>query len=227
MNSEQLKDYRHGHRARLREKFLAGHLADYEKLELLLSYAIPRVDVKPIARELLNRFNCVNGVLTAPISELKRIPGIAENTAIFIKVMHEITLMDYKSTLSQKPVFLDYKAFENYCRLTLAQKDIEEMHVLYLDKQHKLIEDEIHSRGTTDHAVVYPLEIARRAVALGAKSVVLMHNHPGEMNSFSSADIRVTHEVIAKLAALDIRFFDHLLVSGNIIYSMRNLHFLK
>jgi len=221
------KDYRQGHRARLREKFLNGQLVDYEKLELLLTYAIPRIDVKPIARELLNRFNCVNGVLTAPLGELKRIPGIAENTAIFIKVMHEITLMDYKSTLSQRPVFLDYKALENYCRLTLGGKEVEEMHILYLDKQHKLIEDEVHSRGTTDHAIVYPLEIARRAVTLGARSVVLMHNHPSEMQSFSDADITVTHDVISKLSALGINFFDHFLVSGDIVYSMRNLHFLK
>jgi len=225
--NKHLTDYRHGHRMRLREKFLAGKLADYELLELLLSYAIPRRDVKPFARELLRRFGNFHNILCAPVSELESVQGIGKSAAIFLKVVHEITLMDYKNVMANKPIFEDYKHFENYCRLQLSGKLTEEFHVLYLDKHRQLIKAEVHSRGASDYAEVYPIEIAKRSVALNAKCIALIHNHPSRLTSFSDDDIEATKVVMRKLEALGIEFFDHFVVSGGTVHSMKNSHLLK
>jgi DNA repair protein RadC len=220
-------DYRHGHRERLREKFLNGKLVEYELLELLLSYAIPRIDVKPIARELLRAFGSFHNILCAPVESLESVPGIGKSAAIFLKVVQEIVLMDYKNIMTSAPIFMDYPAFQNYCRLQLSGKLTEEFHVLYLDKHRQLIKAEVHSQGAADYAEVYPIEIAKRAVALNAKCVAMMHNHPSRLTSFSDADIKATKVVIQKLEALGIEFFDHFVVSGGTVHSMKNDNLLK
>jgi len=220
-------DYRHGHRMRLREKFLAGKLAEYELLELLLAYAIPRRDVKPLARECLRIFGSFHNILCAPIGELESVPGIGKSAAILLKLVQEIILTDYKNVMADKPIFEDYRAFENYCRMQLSGKPTEEFHVLYLDKHRQLIQAEIHSRGAADYAEIYPIEIAKRSVALNAKCVALLHNHPSRLTSFSQEDIKATHVVMQKLAALGIEFFDHFVVSGGTVHSMKNCHLLK
>ncbi|MCL1785988.1 MAG: DNA repair protein RadC [Alphaproteobacteria bacterium] len=217
-------NYRHGHRARLREKFLSDKLAEYELLELLLSYAIPRKDVKPIAHGLLRVFGNIHDLLCAPVERLESVPGVGASAAVLIKVAREIILIDYENTMKNTPIFVDYKAFENYCRMKLSGKLTEEFHVLYLDKHRQLIKAEIHSKGAADYAEVYPIEIAKRAVALNAKCVALIHNHPSRLTSFSDSDKKATEVVIQKLDALGIEFFDHFVVSGGIVHSIKNTY---
>jgi DNA repair protein RadC len=106
----------------------------------------------------------------------------------------------------------------------LAGKQVEELHILYLDTNLKLIADEIHSKGTVDTSAIYPREIARRALELNARSVVMAHNHPTSVNSFSSDDVEVTQQVKKALSVLDIALYDHLLVANDSVYSMRAFH---
>lgn len=219
--------YRTGHRARLREKFLAGKLTEYEVVELLLTYAIPRIDVKPLVHDLMKVFGGVHGVLTAPIEKLQTVSGLKQNTAVFIKAIYEIMLLDYKNYLTKAPVFQDYKTLENYCLLEMSGKTEEEFHVLYLDTQYRLLSDDLHSKGTIDRASVYPREIVRRALDIRAKIVVLMHNHPSGLTSFSEDDIKITEDVKQVLKIMEIELFDHLLVSGGIIYSAKNMMLFK
>jgi DNA repair protein RadC len=215
-----------GHRDRLREKFLSDHLADYEKLELLLSYAIPRRDVRPLARGLVKHFGGVYQVLRAPIDDLMAFNGVGRNTAVFIKVVHQMMQISYMGQLKETPVFHDEKVLHNYCRSILAGKLVEEMHVLYLDNNLKLIADDLHTTGTVNESFVYPREIARRALQLNARSVVMMHNHPTSINSFSHDDVDVTTRVQSVLKNLEIELYDHLLVVNDSVHSMRAEHYL-
>lgn len=220
-------DFNSGHRMRLRQKFAERKLADYELFELLLTYAIPRVDVKPLAKMLMEKFGGVHGILTASIESLIEIPGIKINTAIFIKSIHEIMLLDYKNQMDSTPVFRDYKRLEDYCKLLLWQKSIEEFHVLYLDLNQRLLVDDLHSVGTIDWAAVYPREIAKRALSLNASSLILIHNHPTGQGTFSTEDIKITQEIKNVLGALGISVFDHLLVAGGIVFSAKNMFLIK
>ena len=227
MVKEELQSLQQGHRARLRKKFLDEKLADYELLELLLTYAIPRCDVRLLSRRLYKKYGDVHHILAAPVESLVQNDGIKENTAIFFKLIYKIMKMEYKSAFDEEPIFHNYEKLENYCKLLLLGKSIEEFHVFYLDARYQLIKDELHSSGTIDWAAVYIREIVKRALELNARSVVLLHNHPSGYTSFSFQDMQTTQELENTLNKLGIKLYDHLLVSGDIIYSARNMHLLK
>jgi DNA repair protein RadC len=219
--------FRIGHRERLRKKFLQGKLVDYELLELLLTYAIPRCDVKPLARELIEIFGGTYGILTAPIDSLIKVRGIKENTAVLIKLIHELMVIGHKSYLIDKPIFHDYQKLSEYCKLLLSGKHVEEFHILYLDAHYRLLADDLHSSGTIDWTAVYLREIIKRSLELNARSVVMLHNHPNANTSFSTDDVKITMEIKKILASIDVNLFDHLLVSGNIVYSAKNMFLIK
>lgn len=215
-----------GHRERLRNKFLDNKLADYEKLELMLSYVVPRRDMRPLAHALLKHFGSIGQVLTAPFDELIAFPGVGRNIAIFLKLVHQIVLDGYRDSIVSRPIFHDINVLKNYCKWNLANKPVEEFHVLYLDSEYRLIEDELHSSGTFNSSSVYIREIIKHALTLNATNIVLVHNHPTSDMPFSSTDIEST-EVLEKLFEnLDIKLYDHLLVSKHSIYSARDCGFL-
>ena len=215
-----------GHRDRLRAKFLNGQLADYEKLELLLAYAIPRRDVRPLARSLVKQFGGVYQVLSASIDDLTAVKGIGNNTAVFIKLVQQMMTINYRGQLKETPIFHNETILHNYCRIIVAGKTVEELHILYLDSNLRLVVDEIHSTGTIDSSAVYPREIARRALELNARSIVMVHNHPTSNNSFSRDDIEITTLVQSVLAGLSIELYDHFVVSNDIVYSARQMHLI-
>ena len=227
INDKELQSLQQGHRARLREKFLAGQLAEYEILELLLTYAIPRRDVRALSRQLYKKYGNIHKLISSPTEDLIKNQGIKENVATFFKLIHKITELEYKNVLDNGPIFHNYEKLENYCKVLLGSKTIEEFHVIYLDGQYKLIMDELHSAGTIDWAAVYIREIVKKALELNARSIVLVHNHPSAYTSFSSQDIQITKDLENALEKLDIKLYDHLLVSGDVIYSARNMNLLK
>lgn len=219
--------FRVGHRERLRQKFLDDKLTDYELLEMLLSFVIPRRDVRPLARGLIEQFGSVYQVITAPIDSLIAFKGVGRNTAIFIKSIHKIMLAGYKSNLDKVTIFHNEKILTNYCLLLMAGKTKEEIHILYLDEDNRLLADDLHSVGTVDWAAAYPREILKRALELNAKSIVMLHNHPKPNTSFSIDDIELTERVRDLLSTVDIDVHDHYVVSGGIVYSARNMFLLK
>lgn len=218
---------RAGHRDRLRQKFLDGELAKYEIMELLLSYAIPRRDVRPIARMLYKKFGGTFPILCAPIEELEKIPGLGHNTAIFIKAMQQIILDGYRSEAEEKPILHNKEQFDNYIRIMLGGRSTEEMHVLYLDNNLRLLKDEKHSNGTVDCTVLYDKEVVKNALSMDAKFVALVHNHPIPGLGFSSEDIAITEQLKDALLNVRIQFYDHFVVSGGVVYSMKDQHWLK
>lgn len=222
--SESPTKHYHGHRDRLRQRVLTSEpsaLADYELLELLLCAFIPRVDVKPIAKDLLKRFGSVSEALAAPPERLTEVSGIGENAAAYIRATHLLMQRAASDPVRRRTVITNWAALLNYVKLTLRHEMAEQARVLFLDRKNQLIADEVMGRGTVDHAPIYPREIARRALELGASAVILVHNHPSGDPTPSRADIDMTREIEATLAPLGVRLHDHLVVGVAETVSMK------
>lgn len=215
-----------GHRERLRQKFLGNKLAEYEKLEMLLGYAVPRRDVRPLAHALLRHFGSLPQVLGASYENLIAFPGVGPGIAIFLKLVNDIIMCGYRDMLATRPVFHKIENLYNYCKWNLANKTVEEFHVLYLDDKFRLIQDQTHSVGTVDSSSVYVREIVKRALELNAKSVVLVHNHPVSNDGFSTMDMDATAEVQRMLKNVGVTVFDHLLVDKFTVSSARGLGYM-
>jgi DNA repair protein RadC len=181
-----------GHRERLRERFRTaggGALADYELLELVLFRAIPRRDIKPLAKALLARFGSFAEVVAARPERLKEIEGLGEAAILELKIVVEAAKRFAKVRLEKRPSMGSFSALLAYCRTAMAFLEREEFRILFLDKKNGLIADEVQSIGTVDHAPVYPREIMRRALELNATALILVHNHPSGEPSPSAVDI--------------------------------------
>jgi len=222
--SEGPTKHYHGHRDRIRQRIMKGdgsRLDDYEILEVLLCAFIPRVDVRPIAKKLVDRFGTVSAALAAAPERLMEIDGIGEATAAYLRATHLLLQRAAGDQIRDRPVITNWAALLNYVKLALRHERSEQARVLYLDRKNKLIADEIAGRGTVDHAPIYPREIARRALELSASAVILVHNHPSGDPTPSRADIDLTREIEKALAPLEIRLHDHLVVGASETVSMK------
>lgn len=171
----------HGHRERLRARFReAGPdtLADYELLELVLFRAVPRRDVKPLAKALLNRFGSFADVATAPELRLGEVTGVTPGIIAELKLIHATAVRIGRATIVQRPVLSSWTALIDYCRTAMAYAEREQFRLLCLDKKNALIADEVQGEGTVDHTPVYPREVVKRALELSATAIILVHNHP-------------------------------------------------
>lgn len=214
----------HGHRERIRQRIMKGdgsHLDDYEVLEILLCAFIPRVDVRPIAKTMVDRFGTVSAALAAAPERLMEIDGIGEATAAYIRATNLLLQRAAADQVKDRVVISNWAALLNYVKQQLRHEKSEQARVLYLDRKNKLIADEVAGRGTVDHAPIYPREIARRALELSASAVILVHNHPSGDPTPSRADIDLTRDIERALAPLEIKVHDHLVVGAKETVSMK------
>jgi len=203
------------HRKRLKEKFLKagdGALADYELLELVLFAAIPRRDVKPLAKELIARFGGFAGVIAAPPERLAEISGVGDGVIAVLKTVEAAARRLAQGNVLKRPVLTSWDALLDYCAIAMARGTTEEFRILFLDRKNALVADEVHQRGTVDHTPVYPREVMKRALELGASAIILVHNHPSGDPTPSKADIAMTREIQAAAKALRIEVHDHLVI---------------
>ena len=218
-----------GHRERLRRRFLDGGetaLADYELLELILFAASPRGNVKPAAKRLLEEFGSVASVLAASPEDLQRTEGIGLAAAAAIKAAAAAGVCLTRQEASARPVLNNYRKVIAFCRAAMGREPVEQFRVLYLDKQNRMIDDEIVQRGTVDHTPVYPREVAHGALNRGATAVLLVHNHPSGNPAPSDADIRMTKSLKEALSPIGVIVLDHLIVSAEGDTSFRSLGLL-
>ena len=216
----------HGHRQRLRERFLeAGPaaLADYELLELLLFPALPRSDVKPLAKALIDRFGGFAGVINADIAALQEIPGLGLTSAIAIKAVQAAVQRVLKAEVIDRPILSSWQGVLDYCHAAMGHARIEEFRLLFLDRRNALIADEVQQRGTVDHTPVYPREVIKRALDLGASAIILVHNHPSGDPTPSKAEIDMTREVANAARLMGIEVHDHLIIGRGKQTSLRGL----
>jgi DNA repair protein RadC len=216
----------HGHRERLRSRFMeAGSeaLADYEMLELVLFRAVPRRDVKPLAKDLLARFGSFAEVISAPPARLAEIDGLGEAAITEFKVVQAAAHLLAKGRVQKRPVLSSWSSVLDYIRTAQAFAEKEQFRILFLDKRNQLIADEIQQEGTVDHTPVYPREVVKRALELSATALILVHNHPSGDPTPSHADIEMTKEVAKVAKTLGIQLFDHVIVGKDGHVSMKGL----
>jgi DNA repair protein RadC len=226
MNESAPDNLNAGHRERLRERFVQGGpdaLPDYELLELLLFRAIPRRDVKPIAKMLLQKFGSFAEVIAAAPARLKEVDYVGDSVVAELKIVEAAALRLSRETMRKKLTLGSFTQVLDYCRSAMAFRETEEFRVLFLDKKNGLIVDEVQGRGTVDHTPVYPREIVRRALELNASAVILVHNHPSGDPTPSNADIIMTQNIVSVAKPLGVNVHDHLIIGRNGHASFRAL----
>lgn len=211
----KLPSYIADHRKRLRDRFMSGGAAalpDYELLELLLFRAIPRLDVKPLARLLLDTFGDFNRVISASPQRLHMVKGVGEAVVIELKLVEAAAGRLMRAKVLNQPVLSSWNALLDYCQTVMAHRETEQFRILFLDRKNVLIADEEQAKGTVDHVPVYPREVVKRALELNASAIILVHNHPSGDPTPSDADITMTAQVQEAAQVLGIILHDHLII---------------
>ena len=208
----------HGHRERLRGRFReAGGdaVSDYELLELVLFRALPRRDVKPLAKSLIARFGSFGEVITAPWLRLAEVDGLGDAAITELKVVEAAAQRLARGEVRRRPVLSSWTSVLDYCRTMMAFAEREQFRILFLDKRNQLIADEVQQVGTVDHTPAYPREVVKRALELSATAVVLVHNHPSGDPTPSRADVEITRQIAYIAKSLGIAVHDHVIVGRN------------
>jgi DNA repair protein RadC len=219
------KPHYHGHRQRLRERFLRSGLesfADYEAVELLLTLAIPRKDVKVPAKAATERFGSLRGVLDAPLEELRKIPGLGEVAPVALRIIREAANRYLQQKSQQEFSLANQEVLFDYCRGVLGALPHEVFKVIYLDSGYHILGDETLEEGTVDRAAVYPRRVIDAAVRNGAAALLFVHNHPNGNVTPSGQDKTLTRALVLAATTLQIKILDHLIVSKDAVFSFRN-----
>ena len=214
-----------GHRDRLRRRLIesgAESLPDYELLELLLFANDPRKDVKPLAKALLERFGGLPEVLSAAPDALQK-SGLRDPAIALIRAVREAALRLARAELRERDVIGSWDRLIDYCTANIAYGEVEEFHILFLDRKNGLIRHERQQRGTVDHTPVYTREVIKRALELSASALILVHNHPSGDPTPSKADIQVTRDIVKAGAPLGVTVHDHLIIGRGRHSSLRDL----
>ena len=218
----------HGHRERLRQRLIdagADNLPDYELLEVILFASNPRGDVKPLAKQLLDRFGGFAELLSAAPEALAG-AGLGLAGIAALKSVREAALRLMRSELRERPVVGSWDKLIEYCTAHIAHGKVEEFHILFLDRKNVLIKHEQQQRGTIDHTPVYPREVVKRALELQASALILVHNHPSGDPTPSKADIAVTRDIVKAAQPLGVTVHDHLIIGRGRHTSLRDLGLL-
>jgi DNA repair protein RadC len=208
----------------MREKLLTrgpDALADYELLEMLLYFAMPKGDTKPLAKALINRFGSFAGVLAAPQQTLLETRGLGPHSVAALKLVQAAAIRMSRAEVMERPVLNNWDRLIDYLHAVMAREKIEQFRVLFLDPKNRLIADEAQARGTVNHTPVYPREVVKRALELHATALILVHNHPSGDPTPSRADIEMTREIRQAAAVLSITLHDHLIVGNGRFLSFR------
>jgi len=213
-----------GHRQRIKTKYeksgLNGWL-DYEVLELVLSYSIPRKDTKSIARELLLRFKSINGVLDADNRDLQSINGISKHTVLFLNLLKDVSVLYMEERMFRRDLLSSPQVVYDYLKVSLKGLMDEGFKMLFLDNRNQLIAMETLKNGTVNQAIVFPRKIVERALYHHAVGVLIAHNHPSGSLEPSQEDQDVTKDIREALKTVDITLLDHIIIGGNEFFSFK------
>ena len=214
-----------GHRQRLLKRFYDNgifSLADYEIVELLLTFIIPRRDTKPIAKKLIARYKTVWGVLNASADALTDIEGVGKKSALLFPLMNQVMAYCLKEKCSDRPVMAQRTDVEAYLRFYFGLRQNEYVAVLFLDTGNRVIATDIIAEGTVNQCAVYPRSIVQQALHYGAASIIIAHNHPGGGKNPSEADWLITERLFSIGLLLELPLLDHVIVTRDAVVSLRD-----
>lgn len=214
------KPHYHGHRKRLKERFTeslkngaTNSIPDYEIIEMLLFYCVPRKDVKELAKNILKDFGSLSNLLTSDVNKLSQNKNIPTGFINLAKIVNEASLRMLKEKAAERSVLSSWQQLLDYCKAAMAFEEKEQFRIIFLDQKNKIISDEVQQRGTVDETPIYPREVVKRALHLNAVSIIIAHNHPSGDPSPSRADIEITENLENALQAIDIKLHDHLIIA--------------
>jgi DNA repair protein RadC len=191
----------------------------------LVVTAIPRRDIKPIAKALLNEFKDLWSLLNTKPERLIA-AGLSEVATSTLLATGAVALRAHKNAVMKKPLLNSWQRIVDYCRAAMAHETKEQFRLLFLDRKNQLVAEEVHQRGTIDHTPVYPREVVQRALEVGAGALVLVHNHPSGDPQPSKDDIEMTRAIANACKALDIVIHDHIIVGSENVVSFKNMGLL-
>jgi DNA repair protein RadC len=217
--------FHHGHRQRLKDRFLQTNglgFSDYELLELLLFQVAPRKDVRDLAKTLMHTFGSLNNVVTAPTHRLLEIPGLGQQSVTALRVVWEVSKRLGQEQVIQHNIISSWNDLITYCRTSMAYNPIEEFRLLFLNSQNNLVADEVQQQGTVNHTPVYAREVVKRALQLESSALIMVHNHPSGKTNPSPSDIKITTQIKHALEAVDIKLHDHIIIGKSNYFSFKN-----
>ncbi|HOT17731.1 MAG TPA: DNA repair protein RadC [Bacteroidales bacterium] len=212
------------HRSRLRNRFLKqgiSGLQPYEIIELFLTFVVPQKDVKPAAKEAINKFGSIKGFFDADEQELSQIPFFKEKALALRKFIKEISLLYYKQQAEQLPVTQSKEDLINYCKAKLGFLPNEEFWMISLDSKKAIVKEDLISKGLTDKTPVYPKQVIEKAMKNGASSILLLHNHPNGNPQASQQDITITKAIDIPARVLNISIYDHIIIAEDKYFSFK------
>lgn len=213
-----------GHRQRLRDKFVSSGVEgfhDYELIELLLTFAIPRRDVKPIAKALLKRFKSYKGVMDASIDDLKDVSGMGDNSAALINLIKASSTYYLQENIINKDFVKSPEEVISYLKVALSGEKKEKFMALFLSAKNEVLGLEVLHEGTIDQTKVYPRKAIEEAFKHNARSIIFVHNHPSGDPTPSQADKMITKNLEVAARAVDIKVHDHIIIGRNSHFSGR------
>lgn len=214
-----------GHRQRIKDKLLDGlqiEFADYELLEMLLFFSIPRKDVKPLAKELLKRFGSLCALIQSDKSKLLSVEQVNENVCVTLYLIRELINRVLRQRIVNTPVISSWSALLEYLKYTMGDLKTEQLRVIFLNKKNILIAEEVLITGTIDQIPVYPREVVKRALFHEAGSIILVHNHPSGSSKPSKPDIALTEKIVQACNLINITVHDHVIITNNDYYSFKS-----
>ncbi len=225
--TEQNNDQPHyiGHRKRLKEKFLTtdpSGFSDYELLELLLFQAVPRRDVKPLAKKMLQEFVSFNQLINAERDKILDIEDANESSFLQLRILKELINRIFYDRVRNTNVISSWSALLNYLKFNMSCLKLEQFRVLFLNKQNKLIADEVMAEGTIDQTPVYPREIVKRSLFHESGAIILVHNHPSGNSEPSNSDIDLTTHIVNACNTINVTVHDHVIIAGGSYYSFKS-----
>ena len=229
MPEKSEKPHYHGHRGRLRQRFLTGGpgaLQDYELLELLLTFAIPYSDVKPLAKRLIEHFGSFNQVFDAPAEALMEFTGLREYSAVLIKLVKACSEYTLKAEALKRQQLKSLTSLVDYCRSSMGGLPDEQFRVIFLNSQNEVIAEEIVQEGTVNQTVVYPRKVLELALKHKATGLILVHNHPSGNLTPSTADQELTRSLVRASRALNLTVHDHLIIGRHGYFSLAEQNML-
>lgn len=221
-----------GHRERLRQRFIKTGFegfADYEVVELLLTLCIPRKDVKPTAKALIERFGNLKAILDAPRSALEEVPGLGSVAPVALKVVKSMTELYLQQEAEDQVVLNSTDRIERFWRSRLGSYKYEVFEIAHLDSAYRLIKDGVQrlEEGIVDRAQVYPRKVIEAALKRSASGIILAHNHPSGKAYPSVQDEKLTTVLQGIAAPLSIQVVDHLIITEQDVFSFRRAGLLN
>ena len=196
-------------------------LHDYEIVELILTFVIPRKDTKPVAKELIGHYKSVNAILNADLRELQQFKGIGPKSARFLALFKEVMAYCLSEKYEKQSIISHRKDVEEYLRFHFGMRRDEFFAVLFLDNSNHVITTEDVSKGTVNQCAVYPRTVVEKALACGASAIIVAHNHPGGTSSASESDWQLTKQLFTACRVLEISLLDHIIILRNAVISLR------